>query len=233
VSFSVGRAVESYAVGLVWGGAAVTLAYLAIDLSWLREPGATAVLLAAVFVLRVSPVRLSKYSYLTQSHVPALVGALAVGPAPVVVALWGGVFASDVLWLRKLARAGVINAGREVLAFAAAFGPYAAVLAMTGRPQLSLDLLPALAILLCAYFFTTRIMFYFTLLVRDKLEHAEKILILRWEIISYLLTLIATVVVVGALQALSPVGWLAVALALGCSACSPGGSWRRRSGPRT
>jgi methyl-accepting chemotaxis protein len=215
MSLRVARAVEGYAVALVWGGAGVTLVYLAIDLGWLRAPISTAALLVAVFVLRISPVRLSKYSYLTQSHVPALVGALAVGPAPVVVALWGGVFASDVLWLRKLPRAGVINAGREVLAFAAAFGPYAAVLAMTGRPQLSLDLLPALAILLCAYFFTTRVMFYFTLLVRDKLEHAEKILILRWEIISYLLTLIATVLVVGALTALSPIGWLAVALAMG------------------
>jgi methyl-accepting chemotaxis protein len=215
MSLRVARAVEGYAIALTWGGAAVTLVYLAVDLGWLRAPVSTAVLLVAVFVLRMSPVRLSKYSYLTQSHVPALVGALAIGPAPVVAALWGGVFVSDVLWLRKLPRAGVINAGREVLAFAAAFGPYAAVLAATGRPQLSLDLLPALAILLCAYFFTTRVMFYFTLLVRDKLEHAEKILILRWEIISYLLTLIATVVVVGALQTLSPVGWLAVALALG------------------
>src|SRR5204862_42384 len=55
----------------------------------------------------------------------------------------------------------------------------------------------------------------FTLLLRDKLEHAEKILILRWEIISYLLTLIASVVVLAALRSLSPVGWLAVALALG------------------
>ena len=45
------------------------------------------------------------------------------------------------------------------------------------------------------YFFATRALFYFTLLLRDKLEYAEKILILRWEIISYLLTLIASVVV--------------------------------------
>jgi methyl-accepting chemotaxis protein len=40
-------------------------------------------------------------------------------------------------------------------------------------------------------------------------------LILRWEIISYLLTLIGSVVVIAALHALSPVGWVAVALALG------------------
>ena len=122
---------------------------------------------------------------------------------------------SDVVWLRKLPRAGFINAGREVLGFTAAYGPYAAVHYFSGLPPLSLDFLPAAAILVCLYFFSTRSLFYFTLLVRDKLEYAEKILILRWEIISYLLTLIATVVGVAAVQALAPVGWVAVGLALG------------------
>ena len=52
--------------------------------------------------------------------------------------------------------------------------------------------------------------------MRDKLEYAEKILILRWEIISYLLTLIARAWSWSRrCAALSPVGWLAVALALG------------------
>jgi methyl-accepting chemotaxis protein len=207
--------VDRYARLLAVGGLAVAVAALAFDQRWLGQPQATLILLVSVFLLRASPVRLSKYSYLTQSGVAALVGAAAVGPGPVVLALWLGVFASDVLWLRKLRRAGFINAGREVLGFTAAFGPYAAVEAMTGHPELSLDLLPALAILICMYFFATRALFYFTLLVRDKLEYAEKVLILRWEIISYLLTLIGAVVVVSALRSLSPVGWIAVALALG------------------
>ena len=207
--------VERYAKVLGLGGLGVALAALATDPRWLDLPVATLLLLAGVFALRATPVRLSKYSYLTQSGVVALVGAACVGPSPVVLALWAGVFASDVLWLRKLPRAGFINAGREVLAFVAAYGPYAGVLALTGRPGLSLDLLPAVAILVCSYFFATRALFYFTLLVRDKLEHAEKILILRWEIISYLLTLAATVVVVATIRSLAPVGWLAVGLALG------------------
>jgi methyl-accepting chemotaxis protein len=207
--------VERYARGLGAGGLGVGLLALATDTRWLGQPVATLLLLVAVFALRASPVRLSKYSYLTQSGVAALVGAICVGPSPVVLALWAGVFASDVLWLRKLPRAGFINAGREVLAFAAAYGPYALVLGLTGRPDLSLDLLPAAAILVCSYFFATRALFYFTLLVRDKLEHAEKILILRWEIISYLLTLAATIVVVATIRTLAPVGWLAVGLALG------------------
>jgi methyl-accepting chemotaxis protein len=215
MSIPVQRLVEAYARAVALGGALVALLYLVVDVGWLRQPVASLVMLLAVFILRASPVRLSKYSYLTQSGVAVLVGAVSIGPAPVVLALWLGVFASDVVWLRKLPRAGLINAGREVIAFAAAFGPYAAVLALTGRPDLSLDLLPAATILVCMYFFATRVLFYFTLLLRDKLEHAEKILILRWEIISYLLTVIAAVVIVAALRGLSPVGWVAVALALG------------------
>ncbi len=89
------------------------------------------------------------------------------------------------------------------------------MLTLTRSPELSLDLLPAAAILVCLYFFVSRTLFYFTLLVRDKLEYVEKILILRWEIISYLLTVLASIVIVAAVRALSPVGWIAVSLALG------------------
>ena len=207
--------VERYGQVLAVGGGLFTVVALAVDQRWIAHPVATLVLIGAVVVLRASPVRLSKYSYLTQTGVAALVGAASVGPAPVVLALWTGVFASDVLWLRKLPRAGFINAGREVLGFAAAFGYYATVMAFVGHPELSLDLLPPAAILVSLYFFASRALFYFTLLVRDKLEYAEKVLILRWEIIAYLLTLIAAIVAVAALRALSPVGWVAVALAMG------------------
>jgi methyl-accepting chemotaxis protein len=215
VSADVSTLLERYARALMAGGMIVTIAALAVDTRWIEQPMAVLLLTGMVLVLRAAPIRLSKYSYLTQTGIPVLVGAVAVGPTPVVLGLYLGVLGSDVVWLRKLPRAGLINAGREVLGFTAAFGPYAALHHYSGSPALSLDFLPAAAILVCLYFFSTRSLFYFTLLLRDKLEHAEKILILRWEIISYLLTLIATVVVVAAVQALAPVGWVAVALALG------------------
>jgi len=212
---TVPQLLERYARLLAWGGLAVLVAALALDRRWVDQPISTAVLVFGVFVLRVAPVRLSKYSYLTQAGMAALVGAVCVGPTPVLLALWTGTVISDVLWLRKPWWAGLINAGREVIGFAAAFGPYAAVLKLTGSPELSLDFLPAAAILVCLYFFATRALFYFTLLIRDKLEYAEKVLILRWEIIAYLLTLIASVVVVAAISVLAPAGWIAVGLALG------------------
>ena len=215
MSADVGPLLERYARLLTVGGAFVTVAALAVDTRWIDQPVAVLLLTGMVFALRAAPIRLSKYSYLTQTGIAVLVGAVTVGPTPVVLGLYLGVLGSDVAWLRKLPRAGFINAGREVLGFIAAYGPYAAVHYFSGLPPLSLDFLPAAAILVCVYFFSTRSLFYFTLLVRDKLEYAEKILILRWEIISYLLTLIATVVGVAAVQALAPVGWVAVGLALG------------------
>ena len=212
---NVSRLLERYAQLLAVGGVLITLAALAVDLRWTDQPVAVILLTALVAALRAAPIRLSKYSYLTQSGIPALVGAITVGPTPVVLALYLGVLGSYVVWLRKLPRAGVINAGREVTGFVAAYGPYAAVHYYSGSPPLSVDFLPPAAILVCVYFFASRALFYFTLLVRDKLEYAEKILILRWEIISYLLTLIAAVVAVAAIQTLAPVGWVAVGLAMG------------------
>lgn len=213
------RILDRYTQILSVGGLVLMLAVLAVDTRWLTHPVSTGLLMLSIFVLRAVPVRLSKYSYLTQSGVPTLVGAVCVGPAPVVAALWVGVAAADVFGLRKQPRAGLINAGREVIGFTAAYGAYAAILALggtlSGTSELTLDFLPAAAILVALFFFLSRALFYFSLLIRDKLESAEKILILRWEISSYLLTLIATTIVVTALATLAPVGWLAVALALG------------------
>jgi methyl-accepting chemotaxis protein len=215
MKINVQRMLNRYTNVLLFGGLALLVAVLAVDTRWVSHPVSTAILLISIFALRAVPVRLSKYSYLTQSAIPTLVGAVCVGPAPVAAALWMGVAAADVFGLRKPPRAGVINAGREVIGFVAAYGPYAAILSLGSSSELTLDFLPAAAILVALYFFLSRALFYFSLLVRNKLESAEKILILRWEISSYLLTLIASTIVITALATLAPVGWVAVAMALG------------------
>jgi methyl-accepting chemotaxis protein len=209
------RLLPRYTQVLAMGGLILTLVVLIVDRRWISQPISTAVLIASIFALRTVPVRLSKYSYLTQSAVPVLVGAVSIGPTPVIAALWVGVVSADVFGLRKQPRAGLVNAGREVIGFVASYGPYAAILSLGSSTALTLDFLPAAAILVSLYFFLNKALFYFSLLIRNKLESAEKILILRWEISSYLLTLIAATIVVAALTTLAPVGWLAVALALG------------------
>jgi methyl-accepting chemotaxis protein len=215
MKINVQRVLTGYTKLLSVGGLITLAAVLAVDTRWISHPISTMVLMASIFALRTVPVRLSKYSYLTQSAVPALVGAICVGPGPVTAALWVGVAAADVFGLRKPPRAGLINAGREVIGFVASYGPYAAIISLGIASQHTLDFLPAAAILVALYFFLTRALFYFSLLIRSKLESAEKILILRWEISSYLLTLMAVALVIWTLANMTPVGWVAVAIVLG------------------
>jgi methyl-accepting chemotaxis protein len=215
VTVRVSRLIPAYAQTLFVGGVTLGAAVLLIDRRWTGLLLPTLALAVMVIALRIGPVRLSKYSYLTQSGIPALVGAMTFPASSVVAALATGIVLGDVLWVRKPWRAAWINAGREIIALLAAYGFYLAVLRATHISELSLDFLPAVFTLVGVYFLTTRALFYFTLLVRDKLEPAEQILILRWEIISYLLTVLGTAVVVAALHLLAPTGWLAVLLVLG------------------
>ena len=214
MKLSVSRVLAVYQRILRFGGLTLAALVLAGDLRWIAHPIGTAVLVGAVLILRATPIRLSKYSYLTQTGLAALAGAVVVGPASVVLALIVGVVVSDTVWLRKGLLAGLVNAGREVIAFIAAFGVYALVLRLSGGTGLSLDFLPAAFTLAGLYFLTSRALFYFALLLRSKLENAEQLLILRWEVVSYLVTIIGAVVAVGAVHSLAPAGWVAVVLVL-------------------
>jgi methyl-accepting chemotaxis protein len=212
VTAPVARVLEWFARLLSVGGTLVTGLILLVDRRWLEHTLATVMLAGLAVFLRLGPVRLSKYSYLTQSGIGAMGGALALGGSTTAAALFAGTLVADGLWLRKPWRAAWINAGREVLAFAAAYGYYVAVVRVTGVTRPSLDMVPAVFALAAAYFVTSRGLFYFTLLFRGKLEPAERLFVLRWEIIAYLLTLGATAVAVGAVATLNPIGWVAVGL---------------------
>ena len=134
MNVAIGRLLDIYARALAYGGLGIAALALILDARWLSRPLPTVVLFGFVVALRAYPVRLSKYSYLTQVAVPALVGAVTVGPAPTLLALTGGILLVDALKLRKSLLVAAINAGREALAFMAAFGIYAAVYHASGRP---------------------------------------------------------------------------------------------------
>src|SRR6476660_1034193 len=135
------RLLQRYTLVLGVGGLILTLVVLTLDRRWIEQPVSTLVLMVSILALRSVPVRLSKYSYLTQSAFPVLVGAVSIGPSPVVAALWVAVVGADVFGLRKQPRAGFINGGREVIGFIAAFGPYAAILSLGSTTALTLDFL--------------------------------------------------------------------------------------------
>ena len=206
---------DAYGRGLALAGPLLVLITAVWDPRWIEHTIAAVVMLASVATLRIAPVRLSKYSYLTQIGIPAVVAALTVPASVAVLGLALGVFAADVGWLRKPMRAGAVNAGREALAFAVAFGYYALAMRLAGPTTLSLDFLAPFVVLAGIYFAVTRVLFYLSLLMRGKLEVEDRLFILRWEIIAFLMTLLGAGILVWALTALSPPGWAVVVLALG------------------
>lgn len=199
-----------YARLVLGTGFIVFVSALVLDPRWHQQLLLTLVLLGMVVMLRGSQISLTKYAYLTQIGVPALLGTVIAGPGSVILALWLGVFGADVAWVRKSPAAAVVNACREVMAYAAAFGLYAGVLAMTRPTGLSLDYLPAGVTLVTMYFFVSRSLFYFTLLFRGKLESDERLVILRYELLTFLLTVAAVLVLAGAMRSLATVGWITV-----------------------
>ncbi|HEX9892368.1 MAG TPA: methyl-accepting chemotaxis protein [Gemmatimonadales bacterium] len=208
------RLLQLWARILILGGLGVLVALLAIDPRWSTQPVTLGALTVAVAALRSAPVRLSKYSYLTQTGLPGLVGLAIAAPSTAVLAVALGVAASDMLVLRKSVIAGLVNTGREVIALTSAAGFYALSLSLVGVKQLSLDFMPAAAVLTGSYFLVSRALFYFSLLVRAKLPLSERLFILRWEVVGFLVTCIGAAVVVWSLQTLSPPGWLAILVTL-------------------
>jgi methyl-accepting chemotaxis protein len=193
---------RGYARGLMWLGALVLAA------SWLRWPpsargyAAAALGLAAVAALRYGAVSLSKFAYITMTVVPVAALTLLREPTAALLAAAGGTLLGDALRGKQGFASGV-NAGREVVAAAAAAGVYAAVRAWTGDASpdpLSLNGTPALAFYFLAWFTFSRGLFYFSLIARGKLTSAEWMVILRYEFVSAGLGAIAALIATAALR---------------------------------
>ena len=154
-------------------------------------------------VLRIAPIRLSKYSYLTQSGLPpsspphgaGLRGRAEPVPGRLPPPMFG--------WLRKPMRAGAVNAGREALSFAVAFGITPLAVKLAGpRPSPSTFSRPS-----CAG----------RILLRGdpgavlplphhagKLEVEGRLFHSPWKIIAFLMTLLASGILVWAADTSCP-----------------------------
>ena len=215
----VSRFVALYSQGLAWVGGGLLIALLAIDRRWFGQIPELVVLFGSAVALRGLSVPLSKYSYLTQTALVGLAGSLLVGVPATALAIAGATVVTDSLWQRKPLRVASINLGREVIALVAAFGVYAAGLhgldMPNGAPVVSIELLPVLAGYALAYFVFSRVLFYLTLIIRAKLEPAERLMIVRYEVIAYAATLLAATIFVGAVVSWSSLGaWVLVGLVL-------------------
>ncbi|MGH6886300.1 MAG: methyl-accepting chemotaxis protein, partial [Geminicoccales bacterium] len=124
---------------------------------------------------------------------------------------------ADSVWHRKPLRAAWINLGREVVTLVGAAGVYAALLRwleVSPDAGLHIDLLPALSLYALAYFGFGRVLFYFSLIIRAKLEPGERMMIIRYEVIGYAATLLAAAILVSVVAAWSFGAWVLVGLVL-------------------
>src|SRR5438445_192268 len=201
------RMIRLYGRGLLYGGPLLLVAVLAADPRWTGQPLQVVVLVACCLALRGAQIPLSKYSYLTQTGLLALTGSLLVGLPATALAVAAGTFCADWVWQRKAVRSALINAGREVVALVAGFGTYAALVQALGLAGagLSVELLLPLLAYAIAYFAFSRILFYFSLILRAKLERGERMFILRYECISYGATIIAAGTIVATVVNWPPV----------------------------
>jgi len=207
---SISRFVALYSQALAWIGTAILVAILILDPRWLSQIPELVVMFGAAVALRGLTVPLSKYSYLTQTALVGIAGSLLVGVPATALAIAAAIPVTDSLWQRKPLRVAWINLGREVITLVAAFGVYATVLSWLGMvaggapiPVVNIELLPALAGYALAYFVFGRVLFYFSLIIRAKLEPAERLMIVRYEVIAYAATLLAATILVGAVVAWS------------------------------
>ena len=211
------RLVVIYSRTLAVAGPIVLVAVLIGDPRWTGQLLDVVGLAVASLLLRGAQVPLSKYSYLTQTGLVALAGSLLVGVPATTLAVACGVLGADWLWQRKMFGAALVNLGREVIALVGAYGVYAATLRVSGvaTPGLHVDIVPALFFYCLAFFVIGRLLFYFALIIRGKLEQDERLLLLRYECIGYGATMIATGIIVGTVVYWPPLAWLFVAATLG------------------
>jgi methyl-accepting chemotaxis protein len=211
------------AVPRIAGAAGIALAgYLLLTrpLSAIEWIAALAIAAALAFA-RWRPIPLTKYTALTGTSFVALAGALAAGLPAVSAGSIIGTLAADVGFHRKQWSWAAINAGREVLALAAAWGWYAALAVRTepgSTAVLAADRVPALAGFFVLHFLIGRSLQYFSLLDRGKLGALERSFILRYEVIAASGAVIGAMVLTFTLEEVTPRGWPIVVAAVAFAA---------------
>jgi methyl-accepting chemotaxis protein len=197
-------------------GLGLLVAALVVDTRWTDQTWGIVAMLATIMFLRAQQIPLTKYGALNLLALPVVSGALILGAPAAALAIYASVLFADVAFLRRSVGIAWINAGREVVALLSAYGTYAwaSVSMSAGAVGLSAETLPPLLLFVFAYFVTSRLLLYFTLLVRDKLIDEEKSLILRYEVVAFGAGTIGVMIVLFAVTSLKPVGWAVVAIVL-------------------
>ncbi len=188
---------------------------LPLDPRWSAHPWALAAVAAGTCLLRSLPIRLDRYWSLTQTGIPALVAALTVPGSVGLAGIGAGALAADLAVHRKPLWSSLAGAGRESLAFAASYGFYSLSVRLSDASGPSLDLLAPATILAATWFGTSRGLAYIARLLEGDPEVADRLTIVRWEVVTFVVTLVGAGIVVWTLDRLNPTGWVVMGLALG------------------
>jgi methyl-accepting chemotaxis protein len=198
-------------------GTLVLIAGAAGDPRWVDHPWALGVMTVATVLFRMRSVTITKFASLNAVQVVAMTGALAAGATTTAIALYTGVLIADIAHHRKTFTASWINASREMVTLYAAYGVYALVaLRIPGASAgaLTSESIPAIAIFFLAHFILNRAALYATLLTRRKLLPDEQALILRYEVIVFIASMVASVAILAALAFIGKTGWIVLAVLL-------------------
>jgi methyl-accepting chemotaxis protein len=198
-------------------GTLVLIVAAAGDPRWVDHPWALAIMTLATAIFRMRSVSITKFASLNVVQVVAMTGALAAGATTTAIALYAGVLLADVIHHRKGFTASWINASREMTTLLAAYGVYALVavrIPNAAAGALTTESVPAIAVFFLAHFLLNRAALYATLITRNKLLPDEQALILRYEVIVFIASIVASVSILGALAFIGRTGWIVLGVLL-------------------
>ena len=200
---------------LAIAGTLVLIVGAAGDPRWVDYPWALGVMTVAATLFRMRAVSITKFASLTVVQVVAMAGALAAGVTTTALAIYVGVLVADILYHRKPFTASWINASREMVTLYAAYGVYAALairMPEVRSGNLVPEAIPAIAAFFLAHFVFNRAALYATLLIRDKLLPDEQALILRYEVIMFFASAVASVAILMSLAFIGRILWVVIAV---------------------
>lgn len=202
---------------LAIAGTLVLIAGAAGDPRWVEHPWALAIMAVTAAIFRMRAVSITKFASLNVVQIVAMAGALAAGVTTTAIAIYAGVLLADVAHHRKPFTAAWINASREMVTLFAAYGIYAAVAIRIPEATAGMlvpESIPAIAVFFLSHFMMNRAALYATLLNRNKLLPEEQALILRYEVIVFFASLVASVAILVALAFVGRTGWIVIAVLL-------------------
>jgi methyl-accepting chemotaxis protein len=198
-------------------GTIVLIAGAIGDQRWVDHPWALGIMVLTSALFRMRAVSITKFASLNVVQVVAMTGALAAGVTTTAVAMYAGVLLADLLHHRKPFIACWINASREMLTLYAAYGAYAALatrLPAAGAGEFVPETVPAIAVFFVAHFLINRAALYANLLSRNKLMPEEQALILRYEVIVFFASAVASVAILVSIAYVGKTAWIVIAVLL-------------------